>query len=303
MNTLQLQRKKSFADSKQMAHHSKSDSNQTPGLYLHEYFNVNILQAGKSDVAVGRILNGLIDELNTSHILPKYLVIIIDSDVIEDLNIFEFGVHKGLALNVNWLAKQVDLTLRCKRLQNREKCPGSVIADLPKVIYVMMIRRIECYPDGSRMTKLCTLCNKFNDLLNEAMARRNGHILSIRSLNLPQHFDKFGNLSTVGKEAFWIEMDELIEKFDHDRIKLEPRPHNKFDISTGPASIQVRNNNDLRKTIQRDAPSRVSYCRDNHNHRNMDNYSSFTRRITGILHSSHQWSKNRFVLPRLHDRY
>ena len=53
-------------------------------------------------------------------------------------------------------------------------------------------------------------------------------MMTISSCNTIDHFNKWGNLLMKGKYAFWYEMDELLERFDKDDIKLLPAPRQKF---------------------------------------------------------------------------
>ena len=100
---------------------------------------------------------------------------------------------------------------------------GAVHGDDPKIIFVTMIQRVDRYPEGSEMANICILRAKFNDLLNDAAARNDHFILSVRGLNGPQYFDKYGNLSSKGQKAFWLEIDELIDKFSKNKVKLKPK--------------------------------------------------------------------------------
>ena len=197
----------------------------TPSMYLTDRFNVKLsTYHSSSQPAISRILNATIEALNTEHRLPKMLIIIIDKDIINDLKDedFDYGANKCLTLNINWLFKQIDIAVRRTRLQILEKRPGAVNGNDPKIIYVQMVIRVEHYKNNSKMAKICGLRSKFNELLSEAAGRFNAYILSIRSCTGPEYFDHLGNLSAKGKDAFWWELDELIEKFEANQVKLLP---------------------------------------------------------------------------------
>ena len=104
-----------------------------------------------------RILNKLIDVLNSNDKLPRYICIIPDSDLIKDLKFYEFGARKNLTNIVNWLMRQCDIYIRRKRLQISEKKPGAVTNGQPTMIYLPMIRRIERFHRESTMAKICSL--------------------------------------------------------------------------------------------------------------------------------------------------
>ena len=76
------------------------------------------------------------------------------------------------------------------------------------------------------------LCAKFNDALNDAVAKVDQYILTINSCSQYKHFDKKGNLSLKGKHDFWWELDDLIDRFEANRVKLLPNPKNNHTQKT-----------------------------------------------------------------------
>ena len=67
---------------------------------------------------------------------------------------------------------------------------------------------------------------RFNDALNDAVAKLNARILTINSCNSYDHFNRNGKLLQKGKEEYWWELDDLLQRFDLNRIKLLPNPKN-----------------------------------------------------------------------------
>ena len=114
---------------------------------------------------------------------------------------------------------------RC-RLDFLETKLGAVHGYSTKTIYVRMLRRIGTFPDESRMANICRLCSKFNDTLNDSAAKVNHHILTITLCRNYEHFDKSSKLSARGKQEFWLEIYELLDRFDSNNIKLLPNPKN-----------------------------------------------------------------------------
>ena len=198
-----------------------------PTLFMFDYYNVKtfnkFLTKGESTPAIARVVNVTIKAVNVNNGLPCYLIIVLDSDILFEMSTFEFGAHKELLMYINWVTKQIDIIIRRKKLQLLNKKPGAILDSEPTTIYVNMVKHIEHYPEQSKMAKMCTLCGKFNDLLNNSAAKKNNRILSIRSLNSHQNFDARGSLSRAGKDAFWWELDDLIQKFESNKVKLLPR--------------------------------------------------------------------------------
>ena len=51
------------------------------------------------------MINALIEALNKGRRLPQFLVVILDRDVIEDVDIYDYGAAKEILFTVKWLAK------------------------------------------------------------------------------------------------------------------------------------------------------------------------------------------------------
>ena len=102
--------------------------------------------------------------------------------------------------------------------------PGANLST--KTIYVRMPRRIGKYNEESKISAWCSLHPKLNDALNDSIAKVNQYILTITSCNSYEHYDRTGKLSKKGKNLFWMEIDNLLEKFHNDKIKLLPNPKN-----------------------------------------------------------------------------
>ena len=73
---------------------------------------------------------------------------------------------------------------------------------------------------------MCQLRSKFNDALNDNVAKNEHHIMTINSCDSYEHFDRAGKLSIKGKRAFWREIDDLIQCFEENCVKLLPNPKN-----------------------------------------------------------------------------
>ena len=104
-----------------IVHQAKSKSNKknsTPLPYLEEYYNVDTFFSMNADVktnGLSRIFNATIDALNEEH-LPRFLVIVIDKDILQDLKNIEFGVVKSISTMVHWLTRQIDIAVHRKKI-------------------------------------------------------------------------------------------------------------------------------------------------------------------------------------------
>ena len=205
---------------------------KTQQIYVNEYYNTRGLYTNSTSGGLGyatsHINNALIEGLNTFEHLPKYLIVISDLDVIKDVKEFNFGVYKALSAIMNWLTRQIDIVLCRKCLQLMEKKPGAVNDTDPTIINVNAVRRVEFFRPGSKLESYCSVRTKFNDTLNDCVARQDQRILTIRSCTTMDHFDQWGKLSAKGKSLFWFEMDDLLERFDKGGLLLLPRSTHEF---------------------------------------------------------------------------
>ena len=111
--------------------------------YLLEYFNLKFLfktEDLQNELAVLHSINALLDQLNSKDArLLKYLIVIMDRNLIEDLDVSDEDIHKIIPQEVNWFVRQINTILRRKRIDLLEKKPGAGPGCLMKVIYVRMI--------------------------------------------------------------------------------------------------------------------------------------------------------------------
>ena len=208
---------------------AKLSKNAAP-LYIHDYYNVHsFIQLKETGVSslLARIYNAIIKALNTRSRLPRFLVIILDQDLITDVAIYDFKATKQIKKALNWLMRQIDMIVRRKQLEIYDRKPGALTNTDPALIFVKMIRKGRFFPQGSRLKNICMLRPKFNAVLAELVAARNCYIMSIESCSTEECFDTFGKLTKKGKTRFWHEIDELLEKFDKGKISLRPRTYKK----------------------------------------------------------------------------
>ena len=90
----------------------------------------------------------------------------------------------------------------------------------------MMLRRVELFPRESKITKICGLRPKFNEIVNEAAAKQKAKVMELRSCNTLDHFDRQGNLTQNGKSSLWYKINDLMERFEDskdDQVTFIPR--------------------------------------------------------------------------------
>ena len=119
--------------------------------------------------------------------------------------------------------------------------PGTIYGSDPVIIYVRMLCCVEVFfKRDSRLDLFHSLQVKFNDALNTSTARYDARIMTIATCNTNTHFNHKGELSVKGQCAFWYEVDDLLERFDHNEVKLLPNtrqstnkhPETNMDITS-----------------------------------------------------------------------
>ena len=196
-------------------------------LYLYEFYNVTAYtQLASSGVKsiIARVMNALVEGLNSRPRLARYIVLMLDKDLIDEANVFhpEAAVIKTFDETLTELVRQVNLVIRRRREDLSLKNPGAVFGEDPKVIHVKMIRRAEFYSINCRLGKICSVRTKFNEVLNDVAARHEHYIMNVNVCDRRDHFDLCGNLSEKGKKILWGELDHLMERFDRNDIQLLP---------------------------------------------------------------------------------
>ena len=201
-------------------------TNHTNPLYLYDYYNVFTYVPSPSMGATRTIactFNAAVEGLNNKRRLPRFVIVIVDKDIIEDVNIFEYGASKAIFKNVEWLVRQINIHIKRKRLEVLETKPGAVYTSDPKIVFVTMIRCPVIFDLGSCMEKVVALRSKFNAILNELAEKFENLVLNVEYCQR-EHFDFFGRLNTRGKISYWRDINHQLERFDEKKAGAELLP-------------------------------------------------------------------------------
>ena len=208
---------------------------------------------------VARLYNALIEALNAQKFrLPKYIVMVPDKDLIEQINFYSFGASTVISAALQWLVHQMELTIEQKEEKIIEKRPGALPPKQTKFVWVKMLRRPQdVTPD---VAKSLALRNRFNNALEDVLGQDSKYphyILSIKAEERDFYIN--GMLTDPGQRNFWREVDLCMKKFDRDAINLKPRPSTDGGnnpkcrkLPTPPTSYQCYNfNRECRKDTDR----------------------------------------------------
>ena len=78
------------------------------------------------------------------------------------------------------------------------------------------------FETDSKPDQIFSLTSMFNHSLNDVVTQRGQNILTVMSCNTLDHSTKRGDLSPSGAEQFWLEVNDLMARFDADQVKLVP---------------------------------------------------------------------------------
>ena len=170
---------------------------------------------------LARIFNAFIEGMNSRKRLPKYIVLLMDKDFIINNNYYNYGASQVIESSLHWLAKQIHIKLRQRKLDLFDKKPGTLLIEDTKVIWVKMIKRP--YGCMQEFDRIFALRNCFNNALENVLSvvTPQNYLLSIKVEESDFHIN--GELSEVGQANFWKEIDNCLKLFDLDKINLKPK--------------------------------------------------------------------------------
>ena len=110
--------------------------------YLFEFFNVLPYHQTKISAVRGlaRIINAFLEGINTRQRLPQYVVFILDKDFISISNYFGFGASRVMSTVFRWLVRQVNMIIKCRRIDLFNKKLGALSLNSTKIVWVKMIK-------------------------------------------------------------------------------------------------------------------------------------------------------------------
>ena len=171
---------------------------------------------------VARIFNVVLSAMNTRVILPKYLVVVPDKDILDATGFADFGERSCLKGIVKYLVKEINKYVDARFEDLYRKKSGSVKKGEPRVIWVKMIDRPTLKNDP-----IMSWRSTFNEILEEVLvAEGHTYIINLTSLKNDKFFSSGGELLADGRIQFWKELDHVLKEFDRKKITLLPHDTN-----------------------------------------------------------------------------
>ena len=186
--------------------------------------------------------NALIEKMNQPEDLhlPRYLIIAIDDELIEDTNIFDYSAQEVLEDALKWLLINVNEAIEDRKTDLLKKKPGAVSSKAePRLIWVTMLRRLLNTSRGH----IYSLMRKFNSTLEDVISRDSkSHILKIHIEGNQQNYEESGKITPYGHIHFWRAIDAEMEEFDHGKTDLVPHKVNHENRHKSNKPVQARSN-------------------------------------------------------------
>ena len=244
--------------------------------YIFQEYNVKTLHQSafnnpKSTLA--RINNAIVSEMNKedNYQLARYIIVMLDSDLIELLGYYDCGV-KQLMMDVsNWLCVNIAANISARKEDLKTKRSRAVWSTSePCMIWLSMVTR----PKTSAKKEIFSLVSKCNSVLENIIeTRSDSNLMTLNSVMELSHFDGWGRLTPAGKAQYWHKFNYQFQQFDSGKMDLFP--------------VVSKHENDSRSHSDYSTKSRHSYRqRSDSTHRD----HSLHQQAVHSNHSTNRWS-------------
>ena len=155
--------------------------------------------------------------------MPKYVFVVINKDILQEINYFDFGVADLLDECMQWLVKQFDKIFEIQREDLTVKKSGALAtATEPRIVWLAMIQHLLI---NNHFKHVYNKRGKFNRAVKDAIRKyRYHHIMYLDNLTDQSHFDQTGKLTGRGKYEMWSKIIHQFRLFDAEELHLKPRP-------------------------------------------------------------------------------
>ena len=174
---------------------------------------------GKSLLAT--ILNEIIDGINEANHLPKYILILLDKDLIEFIQFGGFGYKIIFEKTIDWLSREIENAIATRKEDLKLVRAGAFEPGEPQIIWVKML--VRPFIKATNRGYIFAQCHTFNGIMqNTILHFLHTHILDTEMPCDRDFFDLAGNLSSIGKQQFWKEVNYWMRQFDREKTELRP---------------------------------------------------------------------------------
>ena len=127
---------------------TEASFNNQPLPYIYSYYNVSSYfesPLSKTKSVAARLLNSIIEGMNTWAHLPRYILIVPDMDVIDYIcksNYIFFDQKPNFEPIMSWLVKEIKKAIEIRLDDLHHKCLGTILTSVePRLIWVKVVPR------------------------------------------------------------------------------------------------------------------------------------------------------------------
>ena len=188
--------------------------------YVRVHYDVTPFCRGNIKNGNGNIMNTLqsllIEAIHTQWLLPKAIVIVLDDNLLDCLDHYDFGASVGIGKLIEWLANQFHRVVTA----HKEKLPSkSRKFKYPTLLWVL-IPGHEVYGHYNDYKE------KYNKMVKSTVAL----LREMEFINIEDTWDRTdltyfaeGRMSSIGWSTYWHAINKAIEKWDRNQLQMRSR--------------------------------------------------------------------------------
>ena len=163
-------------------------------------------------------MTALTEKMNEETKLLRYILIILDKNIIEITGHFEYGARDELFKCIDWIQKNVSDMISTRKADIHKRRPGALFSSCELCfIWVSVVSR----PSFTLKKEIFSLVRKCNSAMQDAVSQNTQcHFLPLTDVNEKFHFDQAGDLTLPGRSLYWRDLNETLKKFDRAEIDL-----------------------------------------------------------------------------------
>ena len=193
---------------------------------LYLFNNYNVIQKYSGSNTVGKsllasIVNEVIEGTNELDHLPQYIIFLLDKDMVEFVPFGGFGCKIIFEKSIEWISHSVENAISTRKEDLKLSNAGAFELGEPCLVWVKMLTRpfIKNTNKGFAFAQ----CHTYNTILQSTILKfLDTHILDTEIPCDRDFFDLAGNLSPIGKQFFWKEINYWMHRFDRGKTELRP---------------------------------------------------------------------------------
>ena len=229
--------------------------NESKVFYTKENFDNLLFTRFNLDLGsniIGRMRNAFIDALNAKDHLPKMIVMVPDSDIIDGTNHPQSGISLILGKILDYLVEEMNRLISARREQLLKKCKKY---GQPHIIWIQPPKHVNMRDNENR--------HKFNECIESLLP----HYKDVSYLKLKDRWDykreqlyMNGKFTAEGLSSYWESIDSAI-KYWETKVAGKNKNQTRIDFQSNQRYPHQNRNQNV---------GQVSHSRQQYNQRNQE---------------------------------